>query len=85
MGAKGPETSGKQGMGQNAEEGPGSLGEARLEHEQEHETDVLIVGGGVCGTALLFELARYTDLARLTLVERYERLAQVNSRATNNR
>ncbi|MCT0225062.1 FAD-dependent oxidoreductase [Synechococcus sp. CS-1328] len=47
-------------------------------------TDVLIVGGGVCGTALLFELARYTDLHHVTLVERYGRLAQVNSRATNN-
>ncbi len=46
--------------------------------------DVLIVGGGVCGTALLFELARYTDLKRLTLVERYEQLAQVNSKATSN-
>jgi malate dehydrogenase (quinone) len=46
--------------------------------------DVLIVGGGVCGTALLFELARYTDLASLTLVERYDQLARVNSRATNN-
>jgi malate dehydrogenase (quinone) len=48
------------------------------------EVDVLIVGGGVCGTALLFELARYTDLGRLTLLERYDRLAQVNSKATNN-
>lgn len=48
------------------------------------EVDVLIVGGGVCGTALLFELARYTDLASLTLVERYDQLARVNSRATNN-
>ncbi|MEB3331701.1 MAG: FAD-dependent oxidoreductase [Synechococcaceae cyanobacterium] len=47
-------------------------------------TDVLIVGGGVCGTALLFELARYTDLAHLTLVERYPQLARVNSRATSN-
>lgn len=46
--------------------------------------DVLIVGGGVCGTALLFELARYTDLKRVLLVERYEELAQVNSKATNN-
>jgi len=46
--------------------------------------DVLIVGGGVCGTALLFELARYTDLQHLLLVERYDQLAQVNSRATNN-
>jgi malate dehydrogenase (quinone) len=48
------------------------------------DTDVLIIGGGVCGTALLFELARYTDLSHLTLVERYDQLAQVNSRATNN-
>lgn len=45
---------------------------------------MLIVGGGVCGTALLFELARYTDLGRITLVERYDRLAGVNSKATNN-
>ena len=29
------------------------------------EVDVLIVGGGVCGTALLFELARYTDLSQI--------------------
>ncbi len=48
------------------------------------QTDVLIVGGGVCGTALLFVLARYTDLGRLTLVERYPQLAQVNSKATSN-
>jgi malate dehydrogenase (quinone) len=48
------------------------------------ETDVLIVGGGVCGTALLFTLARYSDLGRITLVERYGELARVNSRATNN-
>ena len=47
-------------------------------------TDVLIVGGGVCGTALLFELARYTDLEHISLVERYDQLARVNSRATNN-
>lgn len=48
------------------------------------ETQVLIVGGGVCGTALLFVLARYTDLGQLTLVERYGQLAQVNSKATSN-
>ena len=48
------------------------------------EVDVLIVGGGVCGTALLFELARYTDLPRIALVERYGQLAQVNSKATSN-
>ncbi|MEB3323054.1 MAG: FAD-dependent oxidoreductase [Synechococcaceae cyanobacterium] len=51
---------------------------------EEERTDVLVVGGGVCGTALLFTLARYTDLPRLTLVERHPQLAQVNSRATSN-
>ncbi|MFM7648942.1 MAG: FAD-dependent oxidoreductase [Cyanobium sp.] len=55
-----------------------------MPHRGPVNTDVLIVGGGVCGTALLFELARYTNLERLTLVERYGRLAQVNSRATSN-
>ena len=48
------------------------------------DVDVLIVGGGVCGTALLFELARYTDVERILLVERYDALARVNSKATNN-
>ncbi len=56
-------------------------GVATGDHQQ---VDVLIVGGGVCGTALLFELARYTDLEQILLVERYGELAQVNSRATNN-
>ncbi|WP_241518065.1 MULTISPECIES: FAD-dependent oxidoreductase [Cyanobium] len=50
----------------------------------DQKVDVLIVGGGVCGTALLFELARYTDLGRILLVERYDALARVNSKATNN-
>jgi len=52
--------------------------------DPEEAVDVLIVGGGVCGTALLFELARYTDLQRVLLVERYSQLAQVNSKPTNN-
>ena len=74
---------------------PGSVGPSPgLEHEATPPSgghpsaseclDVLIVGGGVCGTALLFELARYTDVARIALVERYDQLAQVNSKATNN-
>ncbi|WP_295539076.1 FAD-dependent oxidoreductase [uncultured Thiohalocapsa sp.] len=46
--------------------------------------DCIIVGGGVSGTALLYELARFTDLKRLLLVERRERPAQVNSHAHNN-
>jgi malate dehydrogenase (quinone) len=53
-------------------------------HEPRAEADVVIVGGGVCGAALLFVLARYTDLRRLVLVERQPRLAAVNSRASSN-
>ena len=46
--------------------------------------DVLIVGGGVSGTALLYELARYTDLNRIGLVEKYSSFASVNSKSSNN-
>jgi len=46
--------------------------------------DCIIVGGGVTGTALLYELAKFTDLKRLCLVEKYDRPAQVNSNAHNN-
>lgn len=46
--------------------------------------DVLIVGGGVSGTALLYELARYTDLASVGLLEKYDHVAIVNSHARNN-
>src|SRR3712207_1062748 len=46
--------------------------------------DVVIVGGGVAGAALLYALAAFTDLKRVALVEKYPRVASVNSRATNN-
>ena len=46
--------------------------------------DVLIVGGGVSGTALLYQLTRYTDIQRIALLEKYDSLAQVNSRSSNN-
>lgn len=46
--------------------------------------DVVIIGGGVAGTALLYALATFTDLKRVALVEKYARVASVNSRATNN-
>lgn len=46
--------------------------------------DVVILGGGVTGTALLYTLARFTDLKRLALLEKYSTLASVNSKATNN-
>ena len=46
--------------------------------------DVLIVGGGVSGTALLYELSRYTDLGRIGLIEKYDDFAKVNSKSSNN-
>ena len=46
--------------------------------------DVVIIGGGVTGTALLYMLAAFTDLKRVALVEKYPVIAAVNSKATNN-
>lgn len=46
--------------------------------------DVVIIGGGVAGTALLYSLAAFTDLKRVALLEKYPSVAAVNSKATNN-
>jgi malate dehydrogenase (quinone) len=46
--------------------------------------DVVVIGGGVAGSALLYALATFTDLKRIALVEKYARVASVNSKATNN-
>lgn len=46
--------------------------------------DCLIVGGGVTGTALLYTLAKFTDMKRLCLVEKFDRAAQGNSNAHHN-
>lgn len=47
-------------------------------------SDVIVIGGGVSGTALLFMLARYTGLSKLTLLEKYETTATLNSNARAN-
>lgn len=46
--------------------------------------DVLIVGGGVSGTALLYQLSRFTDLKAVGLLEKYPQVAVVNSKSSNN-
>ncbi|PIP86468.1 FAD-dependent oxidoreductase [Candidatus Campbellbacteria bacterium CG11_big_fil_rev_8_21_14_0_20_44_21] len=46
--------------------------------------DVLIVGGGVSGTALFYMLAQYTNLSKIALLEKYNKVAQVNSKGKNN-
>lgn len=48
------------------------------------EYDVVIVGGGASGAALLYVLARYTDISRIALLEKYAELGSVNSNAKNN-
>jgi len=46
--------------------------------------DVLIIGGGVSGAALFYELERYTDVGSICLLEKYGALATLNSSAASN-
>src|SRR5665647_3274787 len=46
--------------------------------------DVLIVGGGVVGTALLYTLSKYTDIKNIGLIEKYSDFGTVNSASTKN-
>jgi len=50
--------------------------------EQIHQ--VAIIGGGVCGTALLYLLAEYSDVDDIVLLEKYDGVAKVNSHGRNN-
>lgn len=49
-----------------------------------HTHDVIIIGGGVSGTALLYLLAQYTDISNIALFEKYSSIAMVNSHGLNN-
>lgn len=51
---------------------------------QEEKYNVAIIGGGVTGTALLYVLSRYTNILRITLIEKYNEAAMVNSHYNNN-
>ncbi len=46
--------------------------------------DVLIVGGGVTGTALLYTLSKYTNIKNIGLIEKYSDFGLVNSASYNN-
>lgn len=52
--------------------------------ESDSNYDVLIVGGGVTGTALLYTLTRYTDIKSIGLIEKYSDFGLVNSASYNN-
>ena len=49
-----------------------------------HQYDLLIIGAGVSGTALLYLASRYTDLARIGIIDKYAAPARVNSLSSNN-
>lgn len=53
-------------------------------NNRNNDYDVIIIGAGASGTALLYALSRYTNIRKIALVEKYERPGQVNSKATNN-
>ncbi|HEY9203975.1 MAG TPA: FAD-dependent oxidoreductase [Sulfurimonas sp.] len=46
--------------------------------------EVIIVGAGVSGSALAYELARYTDIKSIGIIEKYENIATLNSCGTSN-
>lgn len=49
-----------------------------------HTHDVIIIGGGISGTALLYLLAQYSDINDVMLLEKYKVIANVNSHGRNN-
>jgi len=49
-----------------------------------HYYNVIIVGGGISGTALLYTLAKYTDVENIALFEKYRDFATLNSSAKGN-
>jgi len=46
--------------------------------------EVVIIGGGVCGTALLYTLSNYTNIGRIALIEKEADVALVNSFTNSN-
>ncbi len=53
-------------------------------NQLESSYDVLIVGGGVTGTALLYALNQYSDIKNVGLIEKYSDFGLVNSASYNN-
>jgi malate dehydrogenase (quinone) len=46
--------------------------------------EIAIIGGGVCGTALLYTLSNYTNVERIALIEKNSAVALVNSHKNSN-
>lgn len=50
----------------------------------DNKYDLLIVGAGVSGSALLYLCTKYTDIKRIAVIEKYAAPARVNSLSSNN-
>ena len=46
--------------------------------------EVIIVGAGISGAAISYELARYTDIKSIAIIEKYGDIATLNSSGTSN-
>jgi malate dehydrogenase (quinone) len=46
--------------------------------------EIIIVGGGVSGTALLYTLTKYSNIKNIGLIEKYRSFGLVNSASTMN-
>ncbi|MCD8212956.1 MAG: FAD-dependent oxidoreductase [Campylobacter sp.] len=46
---------------------------------KQNHFDVVIIGAGISGTALFYELAAFCDIKRVALLEKYESVATLNS------
>lgn len=51
---------------------------------KDNHYEVVIVGAGISGCALAYLLARYTDISRIAVVEKYASIASLNSKGTAN-
>jgi malate dehydrogenase (quinone) len=51
---------------------------------KKHYYNVIVVGGGISGTALVYTLAKYTDIKSIALFEKYSDLATLNSSPKGN-
>ena len=50
----------------------------------EHTYEVVIIGGGVCGAALLYTLSKYTNINQIALIEKEADIALINSYTNSN-
>ena len=50
----------------------------------DRDYDIIIIGGGVCGTALLYTLSKYTNINKIALIEKESDVALINSYTNSN-